>query len=395
MDLKESYRKNKEDIKGIFLKAYPDFIFRGKKSLETGEIPVFVFHSVIPSEFEEQLKYLAYNNYKTVDAEDLYNILIGKRKLETKTIALTFDDGLSSLWTIVYPLLRKYGFVGISFLIPSLIKDDEKYYPNLENLWQGKTSAQTIFKRKKISPLCSWNEIKIMHGSGVIDFQSHSFYHSSVYVSDKIIDFVNPSLQSSPFMNGLTNHIMRGDKEVLLDSFEWGYPIYEWKPNLEADRRYIENEKVARACVEFVKRNGGVKFFENLGWKKKLRKKWNHERALNEKRKKFQPLEERLDDIRKDLTESKERIEQALDKDVFHLCYPWYKASDFTVSLSKEAGYKSNFWGEKENSAINKVGDDPYYIKRINENYIFSLPGKGRKSLLRILSYKALTTLKK
>lgn len=394
MNIKETHRKNREDIRGIFLKTYPDFIFRDKPKLGTGEIPVFVFHSVIQNNFEEQLRYLADNNYKTANSEHLYDLLVGNKKPEEKTIALTFDDGLGSLWTTAFPLLKKYGFVGISFLIPSLIENNNEYYPNLEDFWRGKNSVETILKREKISPLCSWTEIKKMHDSGVIDFQSHSFFHCSVFVNDKLVDFVNPEFKPSFLENSLNPMVHRNGKERLIGQVDLGFPIYKWDANLSAENRYLENEMVSDACVQFVKENGGVDFFNLPNWRIKLKNHWENSCSKFEKEKKFQSLEGRKIDLREDLTESKREIERKLDKDVRHLCYPWYKGNEDSVHISKEVGYKSNYWGLVKGRAINVIGDDPFYIRRLNEQYIFSLPGHGRKSLYAVLGSKVRSLLK-
>ncbi len=187
MKLGESFRKNKEDIQGIFLKAYPEFVFKKMDKQKLCSIPVFTFHHVIAEKFERQLKYLYENNYKTIDADTLICVLSGEIKPDERTIVLTFDDGLSSLWTIIYPLLKKYRFVGVSFLIPFLIEEQKEYYPNLENVRQNGASIHELSGREKKISLCTWNEIYEMHNSGIIDFQSHSSYHSSVFINDKLI----------------------------------------------------------------------------------------------------------------------------------------------------------------------------------------------------------------
>lgn len=394
MILKEVYRKNKDDIKGILLKNYPDFVFRKKSSLEVGEIPVFVFHSVVANKFEEQLKYIAENGYKTVDADHLLDILKGNIKPQEKTVILTFDDGLGSLWTVAYPLLKKYGLKGISFLIPSFIKEDAENYPNLEDVWQGKASAEKISEREDILPLCNWDEINIMHESGVIDFQSHSHFHCSIFISDKLVDFVNPTFEPSLLKNSLNPLILKDGKETLPGKVDFGFPIYEWDANLGADNRYIENEMVSKSCIEFVDNNGGMDFFNKPNWRSQLKNYWEVVSSFYEKAKEFQSFEDRQDDIRNDLGESKKEIERKLNKDVKHLCYPWYKGNEHSVNISKEIGYESNYWGLVRNRAINVIGDNPFFIRRINEQFIFSLPGKGRKTLYNIMGNKVMSLIR-
>ena len=386
--IKDIYRKNKQDIHGILFKKYPDFILKKTSNLEIGEIPVFVFHSVISEKFEKQLKYLSDNNYKTISTDTLINIITGKIKPIEKAVVLTFDDGRASLWSIAYPLLKKYRFVGVSFIIPFLVESKDEYYPNLDDVWQGSALVQEISDREKVLPLCTWEEIKKMHDSGVIDFQSHTLSHSSVFISNKLVNFVNPDFQPSPLHNTFNPWVIKEGSEILLESSEWGFPIYESDSSMSAKNRYIENEDVSKTCIEYVKNHGGLNFFKKQDWEKQIKRVWKKAQLFYEKKKLFQNTDERYKDIEKELFISKKEIETKLNKIVNHLCYPWYGGSDLSIQISKKIGYKSNFWGMLEGGAINSVGDNPFYLKRLDENYIFSLPGVDRKSLFKIQKEK-------
>ena len=61
-----------------------------------------------------------------------------------------------------------------------------------------------------------------------------------------------------------------------------------------------------------------------------------------------------------------------------------------SVRASKNAGYLANYWGIYNKKAINVIGQSPMYLRRLSEDYIFALPGKGRKNLIAILMEKAL-----
>jgi hypothetical protein len=91
--IQNSYRKNKDDIRALTLGIYPRYVYRRTEKLPKGDIPIFVFHSVEKEYFEEQLNYLSENDYHTVKADELHEIIIGNRKCSGKTVVLTFDDG--------------------------------------------------------------------------------------------------------------------------------------------------------------------------------------------------------------------------------------------------------------------------------------------------------------
>ena len=387
MKLAESIRKNKDDIKGIMQHTYPDFVFRGKDDLIVGTIPVFNFHDLTPEKFEIQLKYLFENKYVTINADTLLCILSGEIKPIDKAVVLTFDDGLESLWSIAFPLLKKYGFVGISFIIPNLISNNNSYYPNLVDVWNKKSSLDKLLERDKISPLCTWSEIIRMHESGVIDFQSHSLTHGTVYINDKIVDFVNPAFKPN-FLSIMYNPLASGNFNYKLREIKWGLPIYESDSVLSTERRYIANETVNEACIKFVEANGGENFFQKTGWRKQLLTVHKRTKSKFEKDIHYQSITERLDDIAYELSTSKKEIELKLNKSVDHLCLPWYRASGKTINIAKEVNYKGCYWGIVKNKSVNKVGDNPFFIKRINHNFIFSLPGKKRKPIFKVLEEK-------
>lgn len=69
-----------------------------------------------------ELKYLKENNYKTLSLSQLYDFLSGN-DLNGKYVMLTFDDGYADNYICAYPLLKKYGFNAVVFLITSYISD--------------------------------------------------------------------------------------------------------------------------------------------------------------------------------------------------------------------------------------------------------------------------------
>src|SRR5688500_1473809 len=100
----------------LLLGRYPPFVTGGP--LPQGHIPVFVFHSLEPHRFARQLTHLADNGYVTLSADEYAQNLLGGRPAPARAVVLTFDDGRGSLWSVGYPLLRRFGMRGIVFLVP-------------------------------------------------------------------------------------------------------------------------------------------------------------------------------------------------------------------------------------------------------------------------------------
>jgi hypothetical protein len=338
--------------------------------------------------FEEQLNYLSENDYHTVKADELHDIIIGRKKPSDKTVVLTFDDGRGCLWSTAYPLLKKYGLHAISFIVPHNISDKSEYYPNLEDVWNSKCNIQEIENRVLKEPFCTWDEITTMHRSGTIDFQSHTTYHHTIFINDRIVDFVNPSFRPSPLSSDMNPVVRIQDKDFVLRNLEWGRPIYQSAPAMSGKRRYIEDQKLSQACISFVDDNGDVLYFDRPRWRKALSNLVRDFAKKNPQSGHCQTLEETYDEIRQDLWQSKTTIEQRLDKQVKHLCFPWYEGSKLAVKASSEVGYSCNYWGILNRRAINGPGTNPYYLARINDDYILALPGNKRMSLYSLLRKK-------
>lgn len=93
-----------------------------------------MFYTVFSEKFKSQIRYLSINGYHTLSADEPYEVITNGRELKEKTVDLTFDGGRGSLWTIAYPILKKYGLSAICFLVPHWIKKkDSMEYPTVDD----------------------------------------------------------------------------------------------------------------------------------------------------------------------------------------------------------------------------------------------------------------------
>jgi len=411
------------ELNALTSRCYPSFVFDSKIKALNGEIPVFLFHSVEKNDLEEKLAYLVKNDYQTIGADELHDYLTRRRKHAKNCVVLTFDDGRGSLWSAAYPLLKKYGLVGVAFIVPNWITDTDCYYPNLDDYWEGPVSLNDIESRDSSGqPIVTWREIKEMHASGNIDFQSHTLNHSMVFTSDVVIDFINPTFNFGFYHSLVPSfHVTEGD--FLDRNPEMGMPIYAMAPRLFGPRRYFDDEHVRDLCISYVQENGGENFFKRVNWRKRLERIIDSYKEKNTLKHHYEQDAEREEAILYELRESKAIIEKQLPgKSVNHLCYPYFSGSDLSVKLSQKSGYLSDFWGWDMSSIqrsngyathrylmgyqtwgshtirgrrTNTVGDDPYRIVRLPGDYIFRLPGRGRRSISQIMIMKSLKHLKK
>jgi peptidoglycan/xylan/chitin deacetylase (PgdA/CDA1 family) len=386
--LKRSIEKTLPDFAALLLQRYPKFVFRSVSHSLTGEIPVFTFHRVEAGCFEEQLRFLARNGYYTATADELAAALRGDAPLPaSKTILLTFDDGHRTLWTVAFPLLKKYGMRAVSFVTPGWIEEGKSHRFTLEDIWTGQVTPADFTRQEAHSSwLCSWQEIEAMHRSGVIDFQSHTLYHNYVAISPRIVDFLHPGYDVN-FCANIPVPTCRGEdgKEHVLP---WGAPIFESAPRMGARLRYFDSPEVRERCVALIARAGVSQFFADPEWRWILRQTVSA--CLKEMQTaRYETPAECEQAVREDLLKSKRILEERLGgKAVRHLCYPWYAGSELALTASREIGYVTNFWGVLPQRQTNRRGDDLYRIVRVDETYLLTLPGNGRKSLGRLILEK-------
>ncbi|GAA4313591.1 polysaccharide deacetylase family protein [Nibribacter koreensis] len=72
---------------------------------------------VKPAEFKAQMKMLADSGYNTILPDQLYAYLTEGKPLPSKPIMLTFDDTKLDQYTVAKPVMEKYGFKGVFFLM--------------------------------------------------------------------------------------------------------------------------------------------------------------------------------------------------------------------------------------------------------------------------------------
>lgn len=72
--------------------------------------------------FSNQMTYLHQAGYETLSMYQLEGYLNGSLNLPARAVAITFDDGLKSVYRYAYPVLKQYGMRATAFVISSRIK---------------------------------------------------------------------------------------------------------------------------------------------------------------------------------------------------------------------------------------------------------------------------------
>ncbi|MGR3303840.1 MAG: polysaccharide deacetylase family protein, partial [Candidatus Scalindua sp.] len=75
--------------------------------------------------FEDQLSYFSKNDASIIPLEDTVAYINGDLRLKKQSFSLTFDTGFIELYTLCYPLLKKYGYPATFFIRPDTVGKTE------------------------------------------------------------------------------------------------------------------------------------------------------------------------------------------------------------------------------------------------------------------------------
>lgn len=351
--------------------------FDKEGDLNTQSVPVIMYHSVQPSQFEWAFQHIVtpldvfkyqigalYNSgFKTVFWRDLYEYMKHNIPLPPNSVMLTFDDGYLDNWVYVYPILKRYGFKMTIFVNPEFVDPTDRYRPNIEDIENGTADKDQIEDRGFLS----WREMKAMETSGLVDIQSHALTHTWYFKSDEITDFHHPgdcyvwlNWNAQPERK---HKYLAEDQENFVP---YGTPIYSYGESL-AVRRYFPDSTFDQSVVEYVHSHGGKAFFSTTGWRDHLFRVVEEYRRSRPVSGRYETAEEYLNRVRGELADSKQEIECHLGKRVDFICWPCGAYNAEVVELSKELGYVSCTLGSRDSrkKQRNAFGEDPTRIKRI------------------------------
>ncbi len=111
----------------------------------------------------EHFNWFKQEGYNPVSYQQIIDAKAGRSSLPSKAILLTFDDGYESFYSTVYPLLKLYNYPAIFALVGKWLVPDEH-----KKVEYGKA----MISRKRF---LSWDQIREMERSGIVEFASHSF----------------------------------------------------------------------------------------------------------------------------------------------------------------------------------------------------------------------------
>ncbi len=125
-------------------------------------VPILLYHrfgpvvadsmTVTTPHFESQLKHLKDQGYSVIPLRRLIEAYVSKQgSLPPRAAVITADDAHKTVYTDMFPLLKKYGMPATIFVYPSAVSN--------------------------ASYAATWGQLKEMKESGLVDMQSHTFWH--------------------------------------------------------------------------------------------------------------------------------------------------------------------------------------------------------------------------
>lgn len=105
-----------------------------------------------PWQLERQMELLAEHGFRVIGAEQYAAFMLEGAKVPDNAVLLTFDDGYASFYELAYPILKKFGYPAISFVIVSGI--DQRDKPGI--------------------PKLTWDQMREMQRDGIA-FMNHTY----------------------------------------------------------------------------------------------------------------------------------------------------------------------------------------------------------------------------
>lgn len=255
--------------------------------------------------------------FNVVSLQDVTNWILKNKPLPRYAALITFDDGYLDNYTNAFPVLKKYNFPAVIYLTSGHIESNRPFYWDLVAYCFAHTQKNSILFPDGIER--SWDSID-------------------------------------------------GKNQI---SKQW----------IESMKILEENQK--QNWISRIPEQLNVVIPDN--YFKNLMMNWDQVREMSAANIDFgahtvtHPILTRIspEQVRTEISDSKKRIEQELNKPVISLAYPNGMKADFNdtvINLAKETGFTTAFTLLNGPTTLNEVKEMPYTIRRSFISHKHSLP---------------------
>ena len=120
-------------------------------------------YTVTPTNFVRQMDWLKNNGYHFVGMNDVLADYAGKKPLPENAVLITFDDGYRSVYVHAFPILKLFNAPAVVALVGKWMEVPENGKVNFD----GRSIPRT--------DLLSWEQIREMTRSGLVEVASHTY----------------------------------------------------------------------------------------------------------------------------------------------------------------------------------------------------------------------------
>lgn len=204
------------------------------------QLRVIAYHTVPePAIFDKQLRHLK-TRYNVIGIQDLLNYIKASKELPENSILITFDDGDFSVYEYGLPLLAKYSFPSILFVITDLInsnddfwwKQIERHYDSNSRTYQN--ARKKINELKKVS-----NKERELYLKGISGFHTRQLTTGELLECERKGMHIGNHTASHPMIDRCSAEEIKLELNKTKKSFnEWklsgynifAYPNGNWEP---------------------------------------------------------------------------------------------------------------------------------------------------------------------
>jgi len=308
-------------------------------------IPVLYYHHIEPTDpvtpevFEAQIKYLLSKGYNSISLNELHEFMLGKLKVARKSFVLTYDDGFYCNYHYLFPILKRYNLKATIFVVSAV----RKQLSNKQGKEQGSGyPSRTGANEEAVNKFASWDELKTMLSSGLVQIEDHSLFHDRIYISNTVKGF---------------NTDIDPDWPVYGDTAS-GTVRYKTGSYL-AYKKFTGDIKLNDYLVNFIKeKNSEPSDHKTIKELKQAYKTYKKHYPVKHTYESMDNYERRC---KTDMEKSRQTIETHTKIRPMFFCFPWGQYNKTLLRILKELGYKGAVTTDK---GANVRGGNPYGIKR-------------------------------
>jgi peptidoglycan/xylan/chitin deacetylase (PgdA/CDA1 family) len=184
-------------------------------------IPILLYHRIedssastatSPSVFRKHLELLRDNGWKSLSSDEFAYYMKTGRAVPFRSFLLTFDDGHESISTVALNILKEFDFKAISFLCTAYLRG-----PQHGESLPLPPGDSTFY--------LSWEQVRELQSSGIIDCQSHS--HSHTRFDDRSLGDIKQDLGTSVEL--LSKELRLPRSHFTHFAWPWGLSTPEWR----------------------------------------------------------------------------------------------------------------------------------------------------------------------